>query len=89
MTDPEACPEGPHRAPEGPNEDLAQCPRCWSPTYAMRREGETYGEHLPDCSLPQRHESYCRPGGAGHPRSSTVRSYWAASDSQARLAEEA
>lgn len=56
-----------HRGPEGPNEDMASCPKCWGLTWAMRPDGESFGWHLADCSLPLRHESYCRPGGDGHP----------------------
>lgn len=67
---------GPHRFPEGPNEDVSVCPTCWSPTYELRPDGETYGDHLQDCSLPRRHQSYCQPGGAGHPRAATIRGYW-------------
>lgn len=67
------CPKGPHRGPQGPNEDLAQCGACWSPSYAMRPETETFGNHLLDCSLSLRHESYCAQGGAGHPRAKVVR----------------
>lgn len=70
------CPLGPHRFPEGPNEDIGQCPECWAPTFEMRPENETYGDHLPDCSLPRRHESYCQPGGPGHPRAEIIRGYW-------------
>lgn len=71
--DPQGCPEGPHRGPEGPNEDLVQCPRCWSISWALRPEGETFGHHLPDCSLPLRHEGYCVGGGSGHPPAAKVR----------------
>jgi len=67
------CPNAPHRGPEGPNEDMAQCGFCWAPTYALRPWGETFGEHLPDCSLPVWHESYCQPGGSGHPPARSVR----------------
>lgn len=70
------CPEGPHRGPEGPNEDLDQCFYCWGISYAMRPEEETFGLHLDDCSLPERHESFCKPGGAGHPRAPIIRGYW-------------
>lgn len=63
----EECPDGPHRGPEGPNEDLSQCPRCLMPSWGWRPEGEEFGGHIEDCSLPRRHESYCVPGGAGHP----------------------
>jgi hypothetical protein len=73
---PSECPRGPHRGPEGPNEDLSQCLLCWSPSYSMRAWGETYGEHLPDCSLPIWHESYCEPGGHGHPKAPKIRGYW-------------
>ena len=61
------CSLGPHRRPEGPCEDVAVCPECYSLTFAMRPPGECFGHHAPDCSLPERHESYCKPGGAGHP----------------------
>ena len=67
------CPRGPHRPPEGPNEDVGACPVCGAMSFELRPEGETYGEHLPDCSLPVRHESYCQPGGEGHPPSRVVR----------------
>jgi hypothetical protein len=70
------CPNGPHRGPQGPNEDLAQCLACWGVSYEMRPEGEEYGGHRADCSLPRRHESYCEPGGAGHPEPEVVRGYW-------------
>jgi hypothetical protein len=70
------CPDGPHRPPQGPNEDLAQCPTCWGLSHEMRPDGETYGDHLPDCSLPRRHEGYCQPGGPGHPTAAKIRGYW-------------
>ena len=70
---PATCPEGPHRGPEGPNEDLAQCPRCWGVSWELRPEGETFGHHLPDCSLPLRHSGCCEPGGAGHPPAELIR----------------
>lgn len=79
MVNPDDCPHGPHRGPEGPNEDLDQCTVCWSLSHCMRPEGETYGHHLPDCSLPVRHESHCRPGGSGHPPAPLIRGYWPAS----------
>lgn len=72
-TRPDECRLRPHRGPQGPNEDLAQCFFCGSPTFAMRPVGETFGDHLPDCSLPYWHESYCVGGGEGHPPSRTVR----------------
>jgi hypothetical protein len=64
--------------PEGPNEDIAQCPEpgCWGYTFALRPVGETFGEHRADCALPLRHLSYCQPGGAGHPPSQVVRGFW-------------
>lgn len=77
---PAECPDGPHRGPQGPNEDLSQCPVCWLPSHAMRPEGETYGEHLPDCRLPIRHPSFCEPGGTGHPPAATIRGYWPGAD---------
>lgn len=67
------CPGAPHRGPQGPNEDLGQCGQCGMPSWSLRNPGETFGEHLPDCSLPLRHESFCQPGGAGHPPSWKVR----------------
>ena len=69
----EDCPMAPHRLPEGPNEDVAQCGWCMSPMHVMRKWGETFGNHIPDCSLPIWHESYCKPGGEGHPVAPTVR----------------
>lgn len=74
------CPHGPHRGPQGPNEDVAQCGVCWSLSYEMRPEGEEYGGHRDDCSLPQRHESYCKPGGSGHPPPRIKRGYWPGDD---------
>lgn len=73
--DPENCPRGPHRVPQGPNEDLAQCPECWGISYAMRPSSETFGHHMADCSLPIDHESYCVGGGQGHPDAPTIRGY--------------
>lgn len=70
------CPDAPHRGPEGPNEDIHQCPTCLAPSHRMRPEGQTYGLHLPDCSLPERHPSYCQPGGDGHPPAPLIRGYW-------------
>ena len=79
FTDPSECTIV-HREPAGPNEDLAQCPKCWSMTFALRPEGETFGWHLDDCSLPMRHEGYCQPGGNGHvvPPGEKIRGYWPA-----------
>lgn len=67
------CPDGPHRFPQGPNEDVAVCMKCGSPSWGMRPEGEEFGGHAPDCSLPRRHESYCKPGGNGHPAPEVMR----------------
>jgi hypothetical protein len=75
-TPPDQCPHGPHRPPSGPNEDIAQCRACGSISWALRPEGETYGQHLPDCSLPERHENECAPGGTGHPKARLVRGYF-------------
>lgn len=61
------CPDGPHRGPQGPNEDLGQCSKCGSMGFSIRPAGEEFGGHVDDCSLPQDHQSYCQPGGAGHP----------------------
>jgi hypothetical protein len=73
---PEDCPNGPHRGPEGPNEDLGQCPICLAPSHSMRTEGEEYGGPIADCSLERRHEGRCKPGGEGHPPPAVVRGYW-------------
>lgn len=62
-----------HRGPAGPNEDIATCFRCNSFSFAMRPEGETWGNHLPDCSLELRHEGYCAGGGSGHPPAQKIR----------------
>lgn len=67
------CPDAPHRGPEGPNEDIGQCWTCGSLSFNMRPPGETFGEHLDDCSLPERHERACQPGGSGHPPSRKIR----------------
>lgn len=65
-----------HRGPQGPNEDLDICTRCGRPTWRKRRPNETYGLHIPDCSLPIDHESHCEPGGEGHPPAEIIRGYW-------------
>lgn len=70
------CPHGPHRGPQGPNEDLSQCSRCWAPSWSLRPPGETIGLHAADCSLPERHERECVGGGHGHPPAKVVRGYW-------------
>src|SRR4051812_20630762 len=54
-----------HLFPSGPNEDIGQC-RCGAPIGVLRPEGETYGWHIADCSLPLRHRGYCVGGGSGH-----------------------
>jgi hypothetical protein len=50
----------------GPNMDIGQCPKCWAPMGVMRPDGESFGWHTEDCSLPMRHAGYCKPGGKGH-----------------------
>lgn len=70
---PHECPDAPHRGPQGPNEDMSQCHRCLSLSWRLRPEGETFGHHLDDCSLPLRHEGYCVGGGDGHPVAEKVR----------------
>lgn len=65
--------EEPHRGPQGPNEDIGQCPVCWSITAALRPENETFGLHLPDCSLERRHRGYCVGGGKGHEPAEVIR----------------
>lgn len=69
------CPR-PHRWPEGPNEDTGNCPLCGFLSWELRPEGQTYGYHDADCSLPLRHESYCEGGGDGHPPAALIRGYW-------------
>lgn len=70
---PSACPGAPHRGPQGPNEDIAQCAGCGWVSYSKRPPNETFGHHLADCSLPVGHESYCKPGGNGHPDADVIR----------------
>lgn len=73
MSDPDNCLDLPHRGPAGPNEDIAQCPRCLSPTFSMRPQGETWGNHADDCSLPVDHQGFCEGGGSGHPPAAHIR----------------
>lgn len=80
LADPSACPDGPHRGPQGPNEDLAQCPRCMAPSYGRRNSTEQYGLHLKDCSLPRLHGGRCVGGGDGHAPASLVRGFWPGMD---------
>lgn len=68
-------PCGEHRLPAGPCEDIAQCPVCLMPTFALRPPGQTFGFHARDCSLPAVHERDCAGGGTGHPPGQ-VRGYW-------------
>lgn len=65
-----------HRGPEGPNEDFGSCTQCGAISWELRPEGQTYGHHLPDCALPNRHERYCVSGGNGHPSAALIRGYW-------------
>lgn len=67
------CPDGPHRGPEGPNEDMGQCGKCGGFSFSMRPEGETFGRHWSDCSLPNRHQGECVGCGAGHPDAPMIR----------------
>jgi len=62
-----------HRSPQGPNEDIAVCFHCGTPTYGRRNSNETFGHHLSDCSLPRDHLSFCKPGGKGHPQAKIIR----------------
>lgn len=64
--DPQSCPNQPHRAPQGPNEDIAVCYKCGMPTFSRRPEGETFGWHRDDCRLFVGHLGACQPGGSGH-----------------------
>ena len=86
--DPATCPDGPHRGPQGPNEDLSQCGRCLTPSWSMRPENEQIGLHADDCSLPRRHEGYCIGGGEGHAPTDVVRGYWPGMDDDVRRARE-
>ena len=80
MIHPSQCPGGPHRGPEGPNEDIAMCFACGSPSWSLRPENEQIGLHAADCSLPRRHEGYCVGGGDGHPPTEVVRGWWRGMD---------
>jgi hypothetical protein len=71
----ENCPR-PHRYPQGPNEDVGPCPGCGGNSWELRPEGETYGYHARDCSLPIRHEGNCVGGGSGHPAVVKIRGYF-------------
>jgi hypothetical protein len=75
MDRPEDCPYGPHRGPEGPNEDTNVCGSCGQGSYSKRPIGESFGWHHPSCSLPMDHEGKCKPGGVGHlvPEGWTIR----------------
>lgn len=64
-----------HRVPQGPNEDIGIC-QCGRPSFELRPEGEAYGLHDGDCSLPSRHLGYCAPGGSGHPPAVNVRGWF-------------
>lgn len=70
---PGECPDQPHRGPQGPNEDLAQCIKCMRISWSKRPAGQTFGLHSADCSLPADHESYCVGGGIGHEPATIVR----------------
>ena len=84
------CPDGPHRSPEGPNEDMAQCHRCLVIDFTMRPENEQYGLHADDCSLPRRHQGWCEGGGTGHAPVEIVRGYWGpTTDADVQRAREA
>ena len=74
--DAESCPNGPHRIPDGPNEDTGMCSLCGSPIGVLRPAGETYGLHADDCSLQERHRGRCVGGGSGHSPAPVVRGYW-------------
>ena len=62
-TDSGTRPHRPHKndGPQGPNEDVGQCPRCLAIIGRLRPEGDTFGGHTPDCSLPFRHTGFCEP----------------------------
>lgn len=54
------------RGPAGPNEDIGQCSKCWHMGAVLRPDGESFGWHGDECSLPMRHYGYCERGGTGH-----------------------
>lgn len=88
FVDPEKCSQGPHRGPQGPNEDIGQCPECLSMSYAMRPSNEQIGLHIDDCSLDLRHPSFCVGGGEGHAPVEIVRGYWPGMDADVAAARE-
>lgn len=67
---------GSHQTPSGPNEDVGMCGRCGFPMGVLRPEGESFGLHLDDCSLPERHRGECVGGGTGHPPARVIRGWW-------------
>lgn len=66
LIDTKDCPRE-HPEVAGPCMDVGVCPDCWMPIGVMRPQGETFGFHAEDCSLPERHYGYCVGGGTGHP----------------------
>ena len=62
---PQECPVGPHLRywPEGPNEDWGRCRHCHTRMGVLRPDGEMYGGHLANCSLPVEHKGFCVGGG--------------------------
>lgn len=62
----DVCAGLPRRLPEGPCEDVGQCQKCRRLMPVLRPDGECYGHHAPDCSLPERHYGICVGGGSGH-----------------------
>lgn len=68
----ENCPYGPHRGPQGPNEDLAQCFHCGTISHRMRPWGDTFCGHLDECGLPIWHASLCAPAELPHPTSTAA-----------------
>lgn len=85
-TDTEPCSE--HRQPEGPNEDIGWCSKCQRPVGVLRPQGETYGLHADDCSLPNRHRGRCVGGGDGHPPAELIRGWWSGYEKDMRRAKE-
>lgn len=73
---PTTCKYGPHRGPQGPNEDLAQCFRCGAVSHRMRAWGDTFGAHSIDCGLPIWHGDYCSRANVPHVTSALVRLAW-------------
>lgn len=68
------CKDHLHGFPQGPNEDMGGfCMKSGQGIRTMRPDGETFGDHLPDCLLSIKHPGYCEGGGKGHTSARTIR----------------